>query len=60
MKKRMSILLIFLILLSLFTFTGCDDGVDYTCGYCGRNMEHYYSYIGGRYTCYSCTKALRP
>lgn len=58
MKKKIVLPFVFLLLL-LLILTGCSDGKDYTCGYCGRKMGHYYSYIGGRYTCYSCAKALR-
>ena len=58
MRKR--IVAIVLCTLTLLTiFSACDDGKDYTCGYCGREMSHYYSYIGNRYTCYSCAKALK-
>lgn len=59
MKKLIAILLAVVMIFCLFALAGCDDGVDYTCGYCGRKMGHYYSYINGRYTCYSCTKAIR-
>lgn len=46
-------------ILLVLMLTACSDGKNYKCGYCGRKMEHYYSYIGGRYTCYSCAKELR-
>lgn len=46
------------LLLSLWSCL-LDDGEDFTCGYCGQKMEHYYDYIEGEYTCYSCAKALR-
>ena len=59
MKRLIALLLLVVMLFSMFAFTGCDDGQDYTCGYCGREMGHYYSYINGRYTCRSCTNALR-
>lgn len=54
MRKCFGIVILLVLLL-----TACSDGKDYECGYCGRDMEHYYSYIGGRYTCYSCAKELR-
>ena len=53
-----TILLIIIILLSAFSFTACDDGIDYTCGYCGTKMGHYYDYVGGEYTCYRCSKVF--
>ena len=56
-KKKIALLLIAIMMMC--TLTACDDGKDYTCGYCGREMEHYYDYVGGEYTCYSCSKALR-
>lgn len=55
--KCFSLLIIIIVLGGIFV--ACDDGKDYTCGYCGRKMGHYYDYIGGEYTCYSCSKALR-
>lgn len=56
-KKITVILLVVIMIMSMLS--ACDDGEDYTCGYCGREMGHYYDYIGGEYTCYSCSKALR-
>ena len=31
----------------------------YKCGYCGTEMNSYYSYIDRKYSCYSCTKAIK-
>ncbi len=59
MKRFITALVLLVSILSCLILTSCDDGKDYECGYCGRKMGHYYSYIGNRYTCYSCTKALR-
>lgn len=60
MKKTVRLIIITILFgLMLGTLTGCSDGEDYTCGYCGRKMGHYYSYIGGKYTCHACTKILR-
>lgn len=61
MKREISkcLSLVFILATLCMILTACDDGKDYTCGYCGREMEHYYDYIGGKYTCYSCSKALR-
>lgn len=59
MKKKTKIIFAVFIISVVCVFTACNDGRDYTCGYCGREMEHYYDYINGEYTCYSCSKALR-
>lgn len=60
MNIKRKIALVFVMLIVSMTFlTACDDGKDYTCGYCGTEMGHYYDYIDGEYTCYSCSKALR-
>lgn len=61
MKRKISkcLSLVFILVTLCMMLTACDDGKDYTCGYCGREMEHYYDYVGGEYTCYSCSKALR-
>lgn len=55
--KKFTLLILGILLLG--TLVACDDGKDYTCGYCGREMEHYFDYVGGEYTCYSCSKAIR-
>ena len=60
MKKIFRCIVLVLLLITIgMTFTACDDGKDYECGWCGREMEHYYDYVNGKYTCYSCSKALR-
>jgi len=56
-KKKVGVLLVMIAIMCIFV--ACDDGKDYTCGYCGREMGHYYDYVGGEYTCYSCSKALK-
>lgn len=57
MKKKVSkcLLLAFIVTMLGMMLTACDDGKDYTCDYCGREMEHYWSYHDG-YVCYSCDK----
>lgn len=59
MKRKSKIIFMALVISTMFLLTACDDGKDYTCGYCGREMGHYYDYVDGEYTCYSCSKALR-
>lgn len=56
--KRVVVCILLTVIATLFT--GCfDDGKDYECGYCGEKMSHYYDYIDGEYTCYSCSKVIR-
>lgn len=49
--------IILVIVLLLVGLSSCSGGSEkkYTCKYCGRQMEAYWSYHDG-YVCYSCDK----
>ena len=62
MKRFIALLLIIVCLFSLMgMLTACGGSSEtYTCGYCGHKMHGaYWDYINGRYTCRTCSKALR-